>query len=169
MSPAAPPHLATSPPRRPRSGWRRRLRYYYIRFLRLQGSPAAIARGLAAGVFAGCFPIFGLQTIVGIALAIPARGNKLAAAAGTWVSNPLTYVPIYWFNFRLGQQVLGQKFDLSGIDWRSRQLLDLGGDFVFTLFLGCALSGLVLASLSYLLGLWLLQRFQRSRRRSSLS
>ncbi len=165
MPPVAPQRPPAPPvPRRLQPGWQRRLRYYYCRFLRLQGTPAAIARGLAAGVFAGCFPIFGLQTLVGIALAIPARGNKLAAAAGTWISNPLTYVPIYFFNFRLGQRLLGWEFDLAGVDWQSAEILDFGGGFLFTLFLGCSVSGLVLASLSYGLGLWLFQYLQQARR-----
>ncbi len=171
MPAAAPPSTPAPTPtrRRPTTAWQRRLRYYYYRFLRLQGSPAAIARGLAAGVFAGCFPIFGFQTLVGIAIAIPARGNKIAAAAGTWISNPFTYVPIYWFNFRLGQSLLGRELDPAAIDWQSRQLLDLGGDFVLTLFLGCTLSGLVLATCSYGLGFWFLQRVRRSRRRRPTS
>ncbi|NJL01540.1 MAG: DUF2062 domain-containing protein [Spirulinaceae cyanobacterium RM2_2_10] len=166
MPPKAPE--STAAPRRPRTTGSRRLRYYYYRFLRLQGSPQAIARGLAAGVFAGCFPIFGFQTLVGIAIAIPARGNKIAAAAGTWVSNPFTYVPIYFFNLRLGERLLGRPVDLTGLDGQAAdfgtQLLNLGSDVVLTLFLGCAVSGLVLATLGYALGLWAIQRFQHSRR-----
>ncbi|MFO0103826.1 MAG: DUF2062 domain-containing protein, partial [Cyanobium sp.] len=54
------------------------------------------ARGLAAGIFCGCFPFFGLQTLLGIGLASVLRGNHLLAAAGTWISNPFTYVPLYW-------------------------------------------------------------------------
>ncbi|MFS8808493.1 DUF2062 domain-containing protein, partial [Synechococcus sp. R6-10] len=81
--------------------WKRWLRYLYLRLLRLQSSPKEIARGLAVGVFAGCFPIFGFQTLAALVLAVPFRGNKLAAAAGTWVSNPFTYVPIYAFNYQV--------------------------------------------------------------------
>ena len=45
-----------------------------------EGTPRQRARGLAAGIFCGCFPIFGLQTLVGIALASVVRGNHLLAA-----------------------------------------------------------------------------------------
>ena len=55
-----------------------------------EGTPGQRARGLAAGIFCGCFPIFGLQTLVGIAMASVVRGNHLLAAAGTWISNPFT-------------------------------------------------------------------------------
>ena len=58
------------------------------------GSPGHRARGLAAGVFTGCLPFFGLQIVLGVALAATIRGNRILAAAGTWISNPLTTLPI---------------------------------------------------------------------------
>ncbi|HAC63327.1 MAG TPA: hypothetical protein DCF68_07235, partial [Cyanothece sp. UBA12306] len=36
--------------------WNRSCRYWLLKFRRLRGTPAAIARGLACGVFAGSFP-----------------------------------------------------------------------------------------------------------------
>ncbi|NJM98740.1 MAG: DUF2062 domain-containing protein [Phormidesmis sp. RL_2_1] len=50
--------------------WRRLLRYFYVRFLRMQATPQAIARGVAAGLFAGSFPLLGFQSIIGIAIAL---------------------------------------------------------------------------------------------------
>ena len=55
-----------------------------------EGTPGQRARGLAAGVFCGCFPFFGLQIVLSIGVASLARGNHLLAAAGTLVSNPIT-------------------------------------------------------------------------------
>ena len=74
-----------------------------------EGSPGQRARGLAAGIFCGCFPFFGLQTLLGIALASVVRGNHLLAAAGTWISNPFTYVPLYWFNYHVGDVSRGEE------------------------------------------------------------
>ena len=74
-----------------------------------EGTPGQRARGLAAGIFCGCFPIFGLQTLAGITLASVVRGNHLLAAAGTWISNPFTYVPLYWFNYRIRGFVFGPR------------------------------------------------------------
>ena len=145
-----------------RSDWRRRLRYFYLRFIRLRGSPEAIARGLAVGVFAGWFPLFGLQILLGIALAALVRGNKLIAAAGTWVSNPFTYIPIYLFNFRVGQWLLQSR------DWQFSQdsllslrgILSLGDEFILILFLGCLVVGLGFGIVSYFMGLWLTYRLR---------
>ena len=66
------------------------------------GSPFFNAKGLAIGVFSGCFPFFGFQTLMGVFFAKLARGNIFLAAIGTWISNPLTYVPLYYFNYKVG-------------------------------------------------------------------
>jgi len=157
--------------------WQRRLRYIYIRFIRLRSSPEAIARGLAAGVFAGLFPLFGLQTIMGVAIASAVRGNKLIAAAGTWVSNPVTYVPIYYFNFRVGAGLLarvglsamvpesgaiGDVVSASG--WAAfQEFMALGLGFTTTLFLGCLLVGLPGGAIAYCAGLGLARRWRQSK------
>jgi len=145
------------------------LRYCYLRFIRLRGSPEEIARGLAAGVFAGWFPLFGLQIVLGVTLASLVRGNKFIAAAGTWVSNPFTYIPIYLFNFRVGQWLLRshdwQFSQESLLSWQ--KILDLGNEFILVLFTGCLVVGLGSALLSYLVGLGLIHhlRFRYWRRR----
>ncbi|MGB3200701.1 MAG: DUF2062 domain-containing protein, partial [Nodosilinea sp.] len=87
--------------------WRRQIRYIYLRFLRLQGTSEQLARGLASGVFSGCFPLFGFQIILGIATATLLRGNRIMAAAATWVSNPFTYVPLFTFNYQVGVWLIG--------------------------------------------------------------
>ena len=111
-----------------------------------EGTPGQRTRGLAAGIFCGCFPIFGFQTLLGIALASVVRGNHLLAAAGTWISNPFTYVPLYWFNYQLGSWLLG-----PGQGWPSAQALQqeglwqLGWSFSSRILLGSTISGVVCA------------------------
>ena len=156
--------IRPSPDRKVRQSFRRRLQYCYWRLIRLQGSPEAIARGLACGVFAGLFPLFGLQTILGLCLAILFRGNKIIAAAGTWVSNPLTYVPIYAFNFHVGKWLLQQNSltDISLKSWQ--EFKELGSEIIGTLFVGCFTVGMVGAICSYFLGLTIIRRVRASYR-----
>ena len=71
-------------------------------FRNQNGSPFFNAKGLAIGVFSGCFPFFGFQTLIGVFFAKLAKGNIFLAAIGTWISNPLTYVPLYYFNYKVG-------------------------------------------------------------------
>lgn len=107
-----------------------------------EGSHGQRARGLAAGIFCGCFPFFGLQTLLGVALASLVRGNHLLAAAGTWISNPLTYVPLYWLNYQLGSLLLGPGQGWpGGLALSQESLWQLGGQVISRLLLGSALVG----------------------------
>lgn len=141
----------------------RQLRYLWWRLIRLRETPEQIARGLALGVFAGFFPLFGLQTIIGVGLATLFRGHKLTAILGTWVSNPLTYMPIYALNFQVGRWLLNcqEDFVLDSVDSIS-QLTAEGVRFVGPLFLGSAVMGLVGGAIAYFVGLKLIRR-RRSR------
>jgi uncharacterized protein len=129
-----------------------------------EGSHGQRARGLAAGIFCGCFPFFGLQTLLGMGLATLVRGNHLLAAAGTWISNPFTYVPLYWFNYRLGCWLLG-----PGPGWPGAQALraeaftSLGWSVASRVLLGSSLVGLVCALIGGWLFWWWLEREQRQR------
>ena len=68
-------------------------------------------RGMALGVALGMF--FGLllpiaQIPMSAAVAVALRANVPAAVASTFVSNPLTFGPIYYAAWRLGSAVLGE-------------------------------------------------------------
>ncbi|MDF9432409.1 DUF2062 domain-containing protein [Cupriavidus gilardii] len=68
-------------------------------------------RGMALGVALGMF--FGLllpiaQIPMSAAVAVALRANVPAAVATTFVSNPLTFGPIYYAAWRLGSAVLGE-------------------------------------------------------------
>ena len=67
---------------------RLRMRRGVLWLWKQEGTPAQRARGLAAGVFCGCYPFFGLQIFLSVGVATLVRGNHLLAAAGTLVSKP---------------------------------------------------------------------------------
>ena len=48
------------------------------------------------------FLFFGFQTLIGVFFAKVAKGNIVLAAIGTWISNPFTYIPLYYFNYKVG-------------------------------------------------------------------
>lgn len=74
--------------------------------LALDDSPHAIALGIAIGVFVGLTPTVGIQTGLIIAVVFLTRRffyfNASAAMAATYVSNPFTMLPMYYFWYRLG-------------------------------------------------------------------
>jgi len=130
------------------------------------GSPGHRARGLAAGVFTGCLPFFGLQIVLGVALAATIRGNRILAAAGTWISNPLTTLPICWLNYQLGVLLIG-----PGPAWPGQaeldleRLGDLGWAFSSRLLLGSVVMGVLAAAVVWV-ACW--RWFQHRERQSRL-
>ncbi len=85
----------------------RKIRYLYLRLIRLRGEPHELALGMAIGVFAGLTPTMPFHIIMAVALALCFRASKITAAVGVWVSNPLTWVPIYLYNYKLGALIIG--------------------------------------------------------------
>ena len=111
-----------------------------------EGSHGQRARGLAAGVFTGCYPFFGLQIVLGVGLASLVRGNHLLAAAGTWISNPLTSLPLYWFNYQVGSWLLGPGPGFPSLQQVQEQgLWALGLSFTSRLMLGSTVVGVLSA------------------------
>ena len=118
-------------------------------FLHQNGSPFYNAKGVAVGVFSGCFPFFGFQTLLGLFLARVTKGNLVLAAIGTWISNPLTYVPLYYFNYKVGTILLKNPTD-SFLD-KNLLINDLwkqGSMFSLRLILGSSFVGLFFALIS---------------------
>ena len=152
MVSAVPESLRRIPPFQPHTALGRRLRQLLAWLWHQEGSHGQRARGLAAGLFCGCYPFFGLQILVSVALASLVRGNHLLAAAGTWVSNPFTYVPLYWFNYQVGCWLLGPGGGWPGLDsLKDGSIWHSSWGFVSRLLLGSTLVGLIAA----LAGGWL--------------
>lgn len=143
----------------------KRYRRFYRRLLELKENPVAVAKGLALGVFAGCFPLFGFQTFIGIILAALFKGSRVAAAIGTWISNPITYIPLFVLNFKVGKLLLGintissQDVNLESLS----SLMESGYIFVATLLVGCFAVGLILSIASYFLSLYIFRRLKRNK------
>ncbi|NJL47935.1 MAG: DUF2062 domain-containing protein [Leptolyngbyaceae cyanobacterium SM2_5_2] len=166
MTSTVDPHTSPKPATRISSqpAWRRKLRYFYLRFVRLQGSPEYLARGMASGIFSGSFPLFGLQIIIGVTLATIVRGNRIMAAAATWVSNPFTYLPIFAFNYQVGQWLLGGEPTQGFTDLDSlKGWMDMGTDVSVKLMLGSTVVGAVASVASYYFGLPIIRRLREHR------
>jgi len=115
-------------------------------FRNQNGSPFFNAKGLAIGVFSGCFPFFGFQTLMGVFFAKIAKGNIVLAAIGTWISNPFTYIPLYYFNYKVGS-IFFNTFSNEIIE-KSLVIVDLwkqGRMFSLKLLLGSSCVGFLLA------------------------
>ena len=122
--------------------------------------PRATGPGASSRYLLRLLPLLGLQTLLGIALASVVRGNHLLAAAGTWISNPFTYVPLYWFNYHVGDVLLrGGGAPPAAVTVNKASIWDQGWSFTSRLLLGSSLVGLVL-SLGLGVLAWRLFRWQ---------
>ncbi len=64
----------------------------------------SVSVGIAVGLFSAFMPIPG-QMLMAVIFAVILRGNLALAVAATWISNPLTYAPIFYFAYKLGSWI----------------------------------------------------------------
>jgi len=142
---------------------KRSLRYFYIRFIRLRGSPEAVAKGMALGVFIGMTPTVGIQIPLALFFAMLLKENQIAAQVGVWVSNPLTTFPIYTFNFHLGKYIIGGN-DFKLPDFSSfHEIITLGKDLLLPLAVGSIISAVVASVIAYIITLKIYAAIRRKR------
>lgn len=114
-----------------------------------EGNPHKIALGIAIGVFVGVTPSFPFHTAIALGLAMLLRGSRIAAAAGVWVSNPVTLPLFYIASYRTGAYFLGAPA-LQGISKQSMtELVHTGLDVTHATILGSLLIGAILSVIAY--------------------
>jgi hypothetical protein len=142
----------------------------------LEDSPDRIARGCAAGMFFAYPPMLG-QTLGGMALAWLLRGNVLAAIPWSWISNPLTTLPIWYGCYLLGTSILPgyevltwerlkdifTELDNLSIRDALSHGLSTAGDVLLPTVLGSTIVGILSALPTYWLVLRGVQAIQRHR------
>jgi len=144
----------------------RLFRYYLLRFTRLRGDPYSLARGTAVGIFIGVLPLLPVQTILLIPLTLLLRVNTIAAVvAASLVSNPLTFVPQYYYTWKVGNIILPGRISweqlqeiMAAIHHENlligfRTLSHLGFKTLSVILTGGAILGLPLAVIGYYLAL----------------
>lgn len=104
MSPAS--TKISKPIGRPRRHPYRAFKDRFRAVLQLDDTPRSIALGLFWGTVIAWTPTVGLQMIMAIITASLLRVNRLAAVVMVWLSNPLTLVPMYWLEYRIGKWML---------------------------------------------------------------
>lgn len=170
----------------------RRMRYLMRRLLRALGRATGtahqIAMGVAIGFFVGWLPIVGIQMAVAVVVCAIFKANKVVPIFPIWLTNPVTLVPIYSFNYWVGWLIVGGPplADLAavlrrmimppeaiegmnrfaawwqGIRHGMGELLSMGWDMQIPLWLGCIIVGLALAIPSYYLSYKFVDSFREA-------
>ena len=143
---------------------KRFVRYWYLRLVRIQATPHNAAIGLAAGVFIGLLPVLPFQTVLAIALAFIVRGSKIAAALGTWISNPLNWAPLYFAFYKIGKAIV--PFDVPSFhhaDLEMAEMIQVGWKFFAAMMAGGLVIAIPLSIVSYFTGKKLVEIYRRRR------
>lgn len=108
----------------------------------------SIPKGIAIGIFCAFLPM-PFEMLVAAFLAIILHGNVIFASSFVWISNPLTWVPLYtpcyWFGTKLLQIEPINITEMSSFKIN----LELGYHYA-ALWLGCIIIGLAISTFSYL-------------------
>ncbi len=81
--------------------------------LRLDDTPNRIALGVFLGFVVGATPTIGLQMVIYFALVAVLPANKVSGILPIWLSNPITAVPLYYSNWKIGEFVITGDFETS--------------------------------------------------------
>jgi uncharacterized protein len=141
------------------------------KILMLDDTPHSVALGTAIGMFVGMTPTVGIQMIIVLVIAFLTRPflrfNKIAAVLTVYVTNPLTIIPIYWFNYQVGRwfvpsRIASEDFvDIVRFDshdnW-SERAMSLITELGAPLLVGCLLVAVVSSVLTYPTMRWLIRR-----------
>jgi uncharacterized protein (DUF2062 family) len=149
----------------------RQIKLFYLRFIRLRGAPEEIAEGMALGIFIGMTPTMGAQIILAIFFAAFLKKNKLAAALGVFVTNPVTAPFIYGLEYELGRYLLGWKRLRLPTELSWEAFNHLSWRVITPLCLGSLIFAVVFGLLAYFLTLQampILKRYKVTRWRRPL-
>lgn len=142
----------------------------------LQGSPSSLARGVAIGVFLGFAPITPLKTILVLGLTFVFPANTIAAwLVCALICNPLTYIPLYYIAWFLGNILLpgrasweqlrnvAASLQHEGLRNSLQSIGHMGLDTLLVMLAGGCVLALILACVSYPFALRFFRRLAQKR------
>lgn len=147
-------------------------RYSYLRIVRIKAPAESIALGLALGVFAGALPFLSLQMVIAVSLALLLRASIIAAALGTWWSNPFNWAIVFPLFYMLGKVFVPLDITpLSIVEFIHLPFLELlqrGWQWLLITTLGGVIAGIPLSVATYFLTLRAVKIYHNRRARRRL-
>jgi uncharacterized protein (DUF2062 family) len=136
--------------------------------LKVPDTPERTAFAFAVGVFIGFSPFLGLHTVMGMALAVLCRLNKIALMLGVWSNVPWLLIPFYSFATWVGIKLLGLPGGIAIPEVGLSDLLQadfwvwLGSQWrlLIPMFWGSMLITTVMALLAYPAALLVIRRYR---------
>ena len=85
-------------------------RFLYNKFIKpvftINDTPHAIAMGVTLGVFVAFTPTVGIQMLTVVIIGTVIKANRIIGALLCWISNPITFIPMYYGYYWLGGKLL---------------------------------------------------------------
>ncbi len=116
----------------------------------------SVAKAFAVGLFVAWLPIPG-QMVVAALAALYFRANLAISVALVWITNPLTWVPLFYFAYRVGLAMTGLTPPAQNFDFTYENVIAHLDALWAPLFFGC----LLLSSLCAIAGYFGIQYFWR--------
>lgn len=155
--------------------------YLYKKLIRpifiIRSSHHSVALGVSLGLFVGLTPTVGLQMVLVLVVGTLIKANRIIALILCWISNPLTFLPMYYGYYWLGAVIFGreiwtfrnfsQKMDELVVAKQELGYVGmfklLGSDVFLPMTVGSIIIGLVVAIPAYPLTLRALRRHKARR------
>lgn len=121
-------------------------------------SRRSVPGAVAIGLFVALIPM-PFQMLPAAALAIIARVNLPISVALVWITNPLTMPPMFYFTYKVGALLLGERIQPLAFEPTLRWLMTEAHTIWAPLLLGSLVCGAICAVTGYFLtrSLWRLQ------------
>jgi uncharacterized protein (DUF2062 family) len=137
---------------------------FYRRFVKLRGDPREIALGFALGLFIGMTPSIGFQMFIAATVAAFLKWDKISAAMGVWITNPLTAPFIYSVTYFVGSNIYGTNKVFNPPDELTlsiaQKILAKSPGIFYSLTIGGIVTGIPIAIAGYCISYRLIVRCQ---------
>jgi len=159
----------------------RTVRFYTLRFKRLQGSNRSLAMGAAIGSAVGVTPTLPLHNIMILGITLLFRVNPIAGIiTANIVSNPLTFAPQYFLAWKIGDYFLPGRLTwekiksvlalikTEGIMESLDTIRAMGFDAILVMMVGGAVLAIPAGIITYIIVFRFFTRIQEKRRQKHL-
>jgi len=140
--------------------------YLLSRPVYFSASRRSVSGGIALGLFIGLLPL-PAQTAVALLAGLLLRVNLPLAALAVWITNPITFGPIFYLEYRIGAALLNKPtLAIKEITDFSSSNVALAASWQ-PLYYGATLVAISVAAIAYLTisAVWHFSTVQRYRRR----
>jgi uncharacterized protein (DUF2062 family) len=139
-----------------------RLRVKLKKILLLDCPPHRIAASAAVGVIVGLSPYIGFHTVLSIGVSFVFNLPLYPLIVGAYITNPLTFIPVYTICYKFGELVTGQQAEIpmNFSEMSLTTVMTTAKTFFFPFFIGTHLLGLILAAITYILTYYLVKKYK---------